>query len=159
MFAFIVIPISAKNHTCQPDPLKLYKILNNQTDKFLDSKYFSSDSNSSTIIQWSESNTLNQLWQFIPINQTAKIYLIVSIETMKGLTVTSSAFLQQWSYETENRNQHFQIEEQNGSCKIVNIQTQRSIVVNSNSNGAPIQTGEQQTSLWKLIQTGMIEKM
>jgi hypothetical protein len=72
---------------------------------------------------------------------------------MKALTVTSSNFLQQWAYNTENLNQQFQIQEENHRCKLVNLQTNQSVSVNDKSNGAPIQIEHQQTmSVWELIE-------
>jgi hypothetical protein len=75
--------------------MKFYKIFNTKSKKYLDCNHFSTNLNSSSITQWSESNTLNQLWQFIPVNQSANTYLIVSIDTTKALTIASSDFLQQ----------------------------------------------------------------
>ncbi|CAF0939778.1 unnamed protein product [Adineta ricciae] len=153
-------PAPPTTNKCHPDPSKLYGILHSVNNKFIDCKEFSTSLNNTAIVQWSESNTLNQLWQFVPVNPAANIYLIVSIQTGKALTVISSSSLQQWSYETDNANQLFQIQQENNGndqCRIVSMQTNTSITVDSNANGRPIQIGKQQQSTsdftWKLIET------
>lgn len=130
-------------------------------NKFIDCKEFSTSLNDTAIVQWPESNTLNQLWQFVPVNPAANIFLIVSIRTGKALTVISSSNIQQWSYETDNSNQLFQIQQENNGndqCRIVSMQTNTSIAVDSNTNGRSIQVGKQQQQsagdfIWKLIET------
>ena len=143
---------STIENSCQPNPLKFYKIFNPKTKKFLDCNHFSTNPNSSTITQWSESNTLNQLWQFIPVNETDMIYAIVSIDTTKALTITSSDYVQQWAYNAEELNQQFQIEEENNLCSFMNLQTNRSMIVKEKSNGAPIEMAKSRTNLWNFIE-------
>lgn len=73
----------------------------------------------------------------------------------------SSSNIQQWSYETDNSNQLFQIQQENNGndqCRIVSMQTNTSIAVDSNTNGRSIQVGKQQQQsagdfIWKLIET------
>lgn len=132
--------------------MKFYKIFNPQTKKFLDCDQFSTNPNSSTITQWSESNTLNQLWQFIPVNEIARIYAIFSIDTTKALTVTSSNYLQQWAFEADKLDQQFQIGEENSSCTFLNLQTNRSMIVKEARNGAPVGMTHSQTNVWNLIE-------
>ncbi|UJR22030.1 hypothetical protein I4U23_025097 [Adineta vaga] len=152
--------IAPPTNKCHPNPSKFYKIFHNIHNKVIDCKEFSTNANASTIVQWSHSETLNQLWQFIPINQIADTYLIVSIQTNKALTVTESNNLQQWSYQTDNFNQLFHIQQENNEndlCRIVNLQTNRSIIIQSNLNGQPIEIAKQEISndfVWKLIETG-----
>ncbi|CAF0812441.1 unnamed protein product [Adineta steineri] len=149
-------PQTSNVNKCQPDPSKFYKILHNEYNKFIDCKEFSTTPDSTTVIQWSESNTINQIWQFVPINQAANIYLIISAQTYKALTITSSNNVQQWSYETDDLNKFFQIQQQNDLCRIVNMQTNTSLIVDSKINGRPIQISRQQIIedfTWKLIET------
>ena len=138
--------------SCQPNSSKFYQISSPRTKKFLDCDHFSTNPNSSTVTQWSESHTLNQLWQFIPVNETARIYAILSIDTLKALTVTSSDNLQQWAFSAENLNQQFYIREENNLCAFMNLQTNRSMIVKETWNGAPIEMTQSQMNFWNLIE-------
>lgn len=137
--------------------MKFYQIYHNENKKFLDSQYFSTNPTIPTITQWPESNTLNQLWQFKPVNKSANIYLIISVKNIKALTVTSSRFIQQWSYDTDNFNQYFQIQSKNNLCQIINLQTNQSLIIKDKSTDAPLQIDKQQTDLWKLTEINSID--
>ena len=76
---------------------------------------------------------------------------------MKALTVTSSDYVQQWAFTVEKPNQQFQIREENNLCAFINLQTNRSMIVNDKSNGAPVEMIQSQTNLWKLIEIESVE--
>jgi hypothetical protein len=162
-----------EENACKPEVGQSYKIFSQ--NGYLNCNKFSTSINDSTIVLWPKSETKNQEWQFLPVDEDGRektnLYVIVCMATHKALTVEEQPggfpLLRQWSHDTPDANQQFRITERNNNlCEIEHVQTNQTITIDSLDGHkketnevavglAPKVRSQNELSLWRLSKTGM----
>ncbi|CAF4709633.1 unnamed protein product [Rotaria sp. Silwood1] len=123
--------------SCEVKAGQTYKIFSQYG--FLQCKPFSTSIDEITVVLWPESETNDQEWQFLPVDENKKnLYVIQCMATQKVLTVgkQSNSFsqLRQWPHDSEDVSQQFKITRKDGDlCVIQHVQTNQTMTIN-NSN-------------------------
>ncbi|CAF1628815.1 unnamed protein product, partial [Adineta ricciae] len=126
---------SDEENICIPKEDKSYKIFSEHG--YLDCGKFSTSVEKSDISLRPKSETKHQEWQFLPIQvDKATLYVIVCMATQKALAIKQpspdSSFLYQWSLDTSDENQQFEIlKGNNNRCKIVQKHTNLTLMIDN----------------------------